>query len=125
MGLFKKLFKKKNTGPKQNKMFGELPFDTFKELLIHYYMQDWALEDGNSYFEPQDSLLGEMFDNAIRIKFLKQENSRFDGQYDDEVLKQIAKYRYDKDKNDFGKLDIEKDGENTVQGLGEAPGDND
>ena len=125
MGLFKKLFKKKKTEHKQNKMFGELPFDTFKELLIHYYMQDWALEDGNSYFEPQDNLLGEMFDNAIRIKFLKQENSRFDGQYDDEVLKQVAKYRYDRDKNDFGKLDIEKDGENTVQGLSEAPGDND
>ena len=125
MGIFKKLFKKKKTGPGYDKMFGELPFDTFRELLIHYYMQDCALEDGNSYFDPQDNLIGEMFDNAVRIKFLKQENSRFDGQYDDEVLKEIAKYRYNNDKEELSKkVKTENNGEeDTVQGPGEAPGD--
>ena len=66
-------------------------------------MQEFALEDGNSYFEPQDNLAGEMFDNTIRIKFLKQENSKYDGQYDDDELKNIAKDRYANDKDELTK----------------------
>ena len=101
MGFFKKLFKKKKKDKNvvgKTKMFGELPLEEFKERLIMYYQQECALDDDSTYFEPQDTLFGEMFDNAIRIKFLIQENPQHEGLYDDEELRKVARERYEEDK---------------------------
>ena len=97
MGWFKKKTKKTEEKPK-NQMFGELPLEKFKALLLMYYKQECALEDENSYFEPQDNLFGETFDNGIRIKLLKQENLQLEGQYDDDEIMAQAKAQYEEDK---------------------------
>ena len=97
-------FKRKDKNkPKKEKtaktqMFGKLPLDEFKARLLMFYKQECALEDENSYFEPQDNLFGEMFDNAIRIRFLKEENKELEGQYDDEEIMSQAKAQYEEDK---------------------------
>ena len=91
-------FKKKTEEKPKNQMFGELPLEKFKALLLAYYKQECALEDENSYFEPQDNLFGEMFDNGIRIKLLKQENPQLEGQYDDDEIMAQAKAQYEEDK---------------------------
>jgi hypothetical protein len=88
--------KEQNVG--KSHMFGKLPLEEFKARLLMYYKQECALDDENSYFEPQDSLFGEMFDNAIRIRFLKEENTELEGQYDDDELKAQAKAEYEEDK---------------------------
>jgi hypothetical protein len=79
-------------------MFGKLPLEKFKALLLMYYKQECALEDDNTYFEPQDSLFGEMFDNGIRIRLLKEENQELEGQYDDDEIMAQAKAEYEEDK---------------------------
>lgn len=98
MKIFKKLFKKKRKADEKNELFGKMPLERFESLLLTYYKQECALEDGNSYFEPQDTLAGEMFDNTIRIKFLKAENPQHEGLYDEEEIKTRAKAFYEKDK---------------------------
>ena len=95
MGWFKR--KPKNKPKREEKtartqMFGKLPLEEFKARLLRFYKQE------NSYFEPQDSLFGEMFDNAIRIRFLKEENEELEGQYDDDEIMARAKEEYEKDK---------------------------
>ena len=101
MGWFKR--KPKNKPKREEKtvrtqMFGKLPLEDFKARLLRFYKQECALEEENSYFEPQDSLFGEMFDNAIRIRFLKEENEELEGQYDDDEIMARAKEEYEKDK---------------------------
>lgn len=103
MGIFKrKKIKPKKTETKKTqkktKMFGKLSLEEFKERLLMYYKQECALDDENSYFEPQDNLFGEMFDNAIRIKFLKEENKELEGQYDDDEIMTQARAQYEEDK---------------------------
>jgi len=103
MGIFKRRkIKPKKTEPakeqKKTQMFGSLSLEEFKKRLLMYYKQECALDDENSYFEPQDNLLGEMFDNAIRIKFLKEENKKLEGQYDDDEIMAQAKAQYEEDK---------------------------
>lgn len=41
---------------------------------------------------------GEMFDNGIRIKLLKDENKELEGQYDDDEIMAQAKVAYEEDK---------------------------
>ena len=108
MGWFLKKGNKKK--PKEEKkveshMFGKLPLEKFKAYLLMYYKQECALEDENTYFEPQDSLFGEMFDNGIRIKLLKQENPQLEGQYDDDEIMAQAKAQYEEDKKSLQKGD--------------------
>lgn len=79
-------------------MFGKLSLEEFKARLLMYYKQECALEDENTYFEPQDSLFGEMFDNGVRIRFLKEENQELEGQYDDDEIMAQAKVAYEEDK---------------------------
>lgn len=98
MCWFKKKTKKEGKAPTKNQMFGKLPLEEFKALLLMYYKQECALEDENTYFEPQDSLFGEMFDNGIRVKLLKAENVELEGQYDDEEIMAQAKVAYEEDK---------------------------
>ena len=89
---------KKQEKKVKNQMFGKLSLEEFKVRLLMYYKQECALDDENSYFEPQDSLLGEMFDNKIRIRFLKEENQELEGQYDDDEIMSQAKAAYEEDK---------------------------
>lgn len=98
MRWFKKKAKKEGKAPTKNQMFGKLPLEEFKARLLMYYKQECALEDENTYFEPQDSLFGEMFDNGMRIKLLKAENVELEGQYDDEEIMAQAKVAYEEDK---------------------------
>ena len=99
MGILKKIFKKKDKNVVGNtKIFWEVPLEEFKNMLIMYYQQECALNDDSTYFEPQDTFFGEMLDNAIRIKLLIQENPQYEGLYDNEELKKIAKERYEEDK---------------------------
>lgn len=98
MGWFKKKPKKEEKTVNKSQMFGKLPLEKFKALLLMYYKQECALEDDNTYFEPQDSLFGEMFDNGIRIKLLKDENKELEGQYDDDEIMAQAKAAYEEDK---------------------------
>ena len=97
MGWFKKKSKKK-AEKKKSQMFGSLPLEEFKDRLLMYYKQECALDDENSYFEPQDNLFGEMFDNKVRIRFLKEENKELEGQYDDDEIMAQAKAQYEEDK---------------------------
>ena len=90
--------RRKKKADKSQQMFGQLSLEDFKARLLMFYKQDCALEDENSYFEPQDTLFGEMFDNAVRIKFLKEENKHLEGQYDDTELMNQAKAQYEEDK---------------------------
>lgn len=123
MGIFEKLFgKKARKSETKDQMFGEIPLENFKAALLVYYKQECALEDENSYFEPQDSLFGEMFDNGIRIKLLKQENPQLEGQYDDDEIMAQARAQYEKDKAELEEKK-KKDGEDNGQGTGEASGD--
>ena len=108
MGIFKKRFKnkpKKEEKRAEHHMFGKLPLEKFKALLLMYYKQECALEDENSYFEPQDSLFGEMFDNGIRIRFLKEENKELEGQYDDDEIMAQARAQYEEDKKKIAKTE--------------------
>ena len=98
MGWFKTKPKKEERAVIKSQMFGKLPLEKFKALLLMYYKQECALEDDNTYFEPQDSLFGEMFDNGIRIKLLKDENKELEGQYDDDEIMAQAKAAYEEDK---------------------------
>ena len=94
----KKKPKKEEKAVIKSQMFGKLPLEKFKALLLMYYKQECALEDENTYFEPQDTLFGEMFDNGIRIRFLKEENKELEGQYDDDEIMSQARAAYEEDK---------------------------
>ena len=98
MGWFRKKPKKEIKPVIKSQMFGKLSLEEFKARLLMYYKQECALEDENTYFEPQDSLFGEMFDNGIRIKLLKDENKELEGQYDDDEIMAQAKIAYEEDK---------------------------
>jgi len=98
MRWFKKKPKKERKPVVKNQMFGKLSLEEFKARLLMYYKQECALEDENTYFEPQDSLFGEMFDNGVRIRFLKEENQELEGQYDDDEIMAKAKAEYEEDK---------------------------
>lgn len=98
MGWFKKKPNKERKPAIKSQMFGKLSLEEFKARLLMYYKQECALEDENTYFEPQDSLFGEMFDNGIRIKLLKDENKELEGQYDDDEIMAQAKVAYEEDK---------------------------
>lgn len=98
MKIFPRRKKKAEKEQSKHQMFGKLPLEDFKARLLMYYKQECALEEENSYFEPQDSLFGEMFDNGIRIKLLKEENKELEGQYDDAEIMNQAKAQYEEDK---------------------------
>lgn len=90
-------FKKKK---KERKFMEYESFEEFKKALIMYTKQDLALEDNRSYFELQDNLFGEMFDNGMRLKFLKENNPDFYAQINEEEIKAEAKKQYEQDKNE-------------------------
>ena len=96
---FKRLFKRKTDNTKFTGMWSDIKTqEQFNELLLNLYKQECALEDEQSYFELQDTLFGEMFDNAIRIKFLIKEHPDFYANIDDDEFHKRAKELYLKDK---------------------------
>jgi len=99
MSLFKKRPKNKSNdkeqASKKSGMFSDVDtFEKFITRLSMYYKQDAALEYGRTYFEPQDNLFGEMFDNGIRIKFLREEHPEFDSQINHDELKTQMKEKF-------------------------------
>lgn len=96
----KKRVKRKESESKPSTMFGELSLEEFKDKLLILYKQECALDDDETYFEPQDTLFGEMVDNSIRIKFLKEENEKYLGQYSDDEIMEKAKKLYEEDKKE-------------------------
>lgn len=97
-----KLFKKEKP-----KKFMEC--ETLEEFIEKYKMfhkQELALEDGHSYFDVKTSnvdehFFGESFDNAIRIKFLKESNPQFLAQINEEELQEeiLKEYKSDLEKS--------------------------
>lgn len=76
--------------------------EEFKEAYIRLFKQELALKDGRSYFDVTTSnidgtLIGEMFDNPIRISILKQMNEEFSKQVNFEELNKEAEELYKKD----------------------------
>ena len=51
--------------------------EEFKDTLMILYKQEWAIRDGLSYWEAQDTLVGEALDNKIRMNQLKENNPQF------------------------------------------------
>lgn len=70
-----------------------------------FHKQELALEDGRSYFDVSTSnidgnLIGESFDNAIRIKALNDNNPQFLAQINEEELRTeiLKEYKEDLEK---------------------------
>ena len=101
MGIFRKMIKK----DKQKKF---MECETLEEFIKKYKMfhkQELALEDGRSYFDVSTSnidgnLIGESFDNAIRIKALNDNNPQFLAQINEEELRTeiLKEYKEDLEK---------------------------
>ena len=101
MDLFRKIIK---TFKKEKpKTFMEC--ETLEEFIENYKMfhkQELALDDGRSYFDAKASnvdghFFGESFDNALRIKFLNDNNPQFLSQIDEEELQAEIFKEYKKD----------------------------
>ena len=99
MNFFKKLFIKKNKS--DNDIFMKCHSqEEFDKRYIILLAQDEALEVGKSYFEIQDNFVGEMFDNSIRIKFIKDNNPEYFDKEKEEEYKKTAHERYLRDLED-------------------------
>lgn len=89
---------------KKPKAFME--YDTledFKKAFIFFNMQQFALDDENTFLDPTTSnvdgtLQGEMFDNCIRLRFIKENNPEFMKQINEEELLEIARKGYEEAK---------------------------
>ena len=78
----------------------------FKNLYIVYHKQELALDDGFSYFDVTTSNMdgtfdGEVFDNQIRLKALKDNNKEFLNQVNEDELMEIVKKEYEQDKTNY------------------------
>ena len=98
--IFKKGSKKESVpaNQQQQKKFMEASsIEEFKEMYIRFHKQELALENDVSYFDVTKSnvdghFFGEMFDNALRIRFLHENNKQFLEQVDEEeLMKQVRK----------------------------------
>lgn len=111
---FKNKPKKEEKSSKKSGMFSDIDtLEKFIAALSMYYKQDTALEYGHSYFEPQDNLFGEMFDNAVRIKFLRKEHPEFDKQVNHDELKAEMKEKFINECKEQG-IELEKLDEDEV-----------
>lgn len=93
---------------KKDKQKKFMECETLEEFIKEYKMfhkQELALEDGCSYFDVKTSnvdghFFGESFDNAIRIKFLNDNNPQFLAQINEEELQVeiLKEYKADLEK---------------------------
>lgn len=108
--------KKKKDEPKPGVTPGSGPYsfvksyEEFELLLFNFYKQGCALDDNITYIEPQDSLFGEMFDNAIRIKILTSTFPEYFEKVDVDEMKARAKEEFKKDFEEYKKLKAERNG---------------
>ena len=111
--FIKKLFGKRSketvnhavSGDKKHQMplhpLGDMDYADYENRLLAYYKQEWAIRDNASYFEPQDNMFGEMFDNAMRIRMLKEGYPELFAQVPSNLRLLIrAREEYLKDKED-------------------------
>lgn len=89
-------------------------FDNIEEFKKRYILekaQYYALEEDYSYYNPETSnvdgtMIGETFDNGIRLHFLKKCNQKFFEEIGEEELNRLAKEKWEADKQksiDLGK----------------------
>lgn len=88
--------------------------DEFKACYVMYHKQERALEDGLSYFNVRESnvdgtIIGEQFDNAIRLKALHENNKEFLQQVNIEELNEEVKVGYKKDVEKMNEAEKNKD----------------
>ena len=106
--FFKRKKKEENHPQQQTVMFSSITTqEQFNDALLKYYKQECALEDERSYFEPQDNFFGEMFDNAIRIKFMIKEHPDFYANVNEEEFRAKAKEEYLKDRAEVDNENVE------------------
>ena len=86
--------------------------EDFKKTLIRFYKQEEALKRDLSYWDYHTSnmdgtIIGERYDNPIRISITKQYNPEFTEQIDENVLIEFARQEFFNDckKNN---LDIQR-----------------
>ena len=85
--------------------------EEFKKRYILERAQYYALKEDYSYYDPQTSnvdgtMVGETFDNEIRLHFLKKSNKEFMEQLGEEELDRLAQEKWKEDKQksiDLGK----------------------
>ena len=87
---------------KQKKFMECETLEEFIEKYKIFHKQELALGDGRSYFDVKTSnidghFFGESFDNAIRIKFLNDNNPQFLTQINEEELQAEILKEYKKD----------------------------
>lgn len=77
----------------------ELNFDEFKAELKRLYKEEFAILDGNSYFEDPFTMdrVASMASNGAKIKKLKARFPQYEGQYDEDELREKARYDYGRD----------------------------
>lgn len=73
--------------------------EDFKKSLIRFYKQEEALKHGLSYWDYHTSnmdgtIIGERFDNPIRIAFTKQQNPEFTEEIDENTLIECARQEF-------------------------------
>lgn len=89
---------------KEPKKFMEYDnLEDFKKAFIFFNKQGFALEDNNTFLNPETSnvdgtLWGESFDNAIRLRFIRENNPEFMKQINEEELLEIARKEYEEAK---------------------------
>ena len=82
-----------------------LECETLEEFIEKYklfHKQELALDDGRSYFDVKTSnvdgnFIGEDFDNAIRVRFIKENNPQFLAQINEEKLQEEILEEYKRD----------------------------
>lgn len=73
--------------------------EDFKKSLIRFYKQEEALKHDLSYWDYHTSnmdgtIIGEKFDNPIRIAMTKQQNPEFTEQIDENTLIKCARQEF-------------------------------
>ena len=84
--------------------------EDFKKTLLMLYKQEEALKRGVSNWDTTTSnmdgtIIGERFDNPIRISITKQHNPEFTEQIDEEALIEQARQEFLEDLNKTNKND--------------------
>ena len=95
---------------KEKKFMEYDTYEEFEKRFILLHKQELALKEGRSYFDVTTSnmdgtLVGERFDNSVRIEFIKRNNPEFYKRLDyEETMKRVRKeYEEDKLKVDSNK----------------------
>lgn len=77
----------------------ELTLSEFKNELTKLYKEEFAILDGNSYFEDPWKMdkVSSMAQNGMKIKKLKDKYPQYEGQFNEDELHEQARYAYGRD----------------------------